>query len=72
MVCSNCFHLKAVIRRFSASYLYLATFVKECPECLGPFIGRNVLVENISAILFSQHFEEDENRDEVNETISIS
>ena len=41
------------------SYLYLATFIKECPECLGPLIGRNILMENISAILFSQHFEED-------------
>ena len=25
-----------------------------CPTCMGPIIGRNILVENISAIVFSK------------------
>ena len=54
-------------KKVSASYLYLATFVKECPECLGPLIGRNILMENISAIIFSQHFEQDEHKQEAQE-----
>ena len=29
---------------------------QECPQCLEPLTGRNILVENISAILFSQNY----------------
>ena len=27
---------------------------QECPECSGPIIGRNLLVESIAAVVFSR------------------
>ena len=27
---------------------------QECPECSGPIVGRNYLVENIAAVVFSR------------------
>ena len=28
--------------------------MKECPTCMAPIVGRNVLVENVAAIVFSK------------------
>ena len=30
------------------------TFEQECPECSGPIVGRNFLVESIAAVVFSR------------------
>ena len=27
---------------------------QECPDCMGPLVGRNTLIENIAAIVFSK------------------
>ena len=27
---------------------------QECPDCMGPLVGRNTLIENIAAIVFSR------------------
>ena len=40
----------------SLCLICLMTDVQECPSCLGPFVGRNSLLENISATVFSPQF----------------
>ena len=39
VICSHCRHLP---------------YMEECPDCMGPFVGRNTLIENIAAIVFSK------------------
>ena len=45
---------------------------QECPQCLEPLTGRNILVENISAILFSQNHARHEEAELEKEKFQIS
>ena len=58
VVCYMCYALPemkvGIITDHEMFHKTLTITHQECPECSGPIIGRNLLVESIAAVVFSR------------------